>query len=258
MSPARAWLPNGATRDGLLREAVGRIVADWARVWFADDKLVETKQANPVHTPPITRSALVNNDHSLMLVFEPASELDLASAMLAAPIGWPKPRAGDEAIARELAHCALRDLLGAVARLGLQAREQTFEIKERTIPPEDHVRFSFARAGVGIDLYIGAEAAILARRGAFQSDRALAHGALKNAIDRQSVTTAIMLGKREVRLSDVSNIAEGDVLVLDRGPDDEVFFSINAQILADFAGAIERRDGGLHLRLTKTPTDELK
>lgn len=251
MNSPRAFLPQGALEDGTLARALDEIVSSWAQHWFVENKPIETRQSYAPEMTQLALPALVNTNRSLMIVIDDANAVALASALLGAPIGWPKLRNGDKGFACDLAGHALGELLQRLARRCHQPRDH--KMLQRPPATPWTLRLSVARGTLGFDIYLSLDATILARRGPMAPARPLARHAREEALSRQPLNLSVMLGRSRLRLAELSTIAAGDVLILDRGPDDAVDLAVGNRSTADFNGAIERRDGGLHLRLLQTP-----
>jgi flagellar motor switch protein FliM len=66
---------------------------------------------------------------------------------------------------------------------------------------------------------------------------------------RQDIEIGAMLGVGTVSLSELHSLACGDVLVLDRGPDDPVCLAINGSAQREARCTISQKGAGLELHL---------
>lgn len=249
---ARAWLPATALSDGVLAAALSERAYSWAMRWFADAKLSDLEIAPRAAATCTAKSALwfASVDAGLNGSIDPQALHNLGRKLMRVETGLQKPTAADQQLFRDLGAACFEDFLRGAAQLLLL----TPRIVAADIPPTEarRLRFSACVAGVAFDLYVDDAVAALARKALVgESGEQPALGARAQAIRAQSVKVGAMIGTSQVRLADFYALEAGDVVVLDRGADDEVSLTVDGVTSSSLAGIIHKEESNLRLRITK-------
>ncbi len=245
---SQPWLPATALCDGVLASALRERANAWATRWFAD-----------APTPTITpRPALSNKANTY---WRASAEPGLYGSMDAQALhnlghtlihvgnSLQKPTPADHKLLCDLGAACFEDFLREAAQVFLLPPH----IVSGDRPADDtrQLHFSICAASIALDLHVNEATATLARKALVE--RAPPQPALRpreQAIRAQRVTIGAMIGISQLKLAEFYALEAGDVLVLDRGADDEVALTVEGAPFTSQAGIIFREDADLKLRVT--------
>lgn len=255
MTSSRPWLPANAVRDTRLTEALSATLRSWSQRWFLDGRATPIRWSAMKSRTTLAGDTLCwgNAESGLVTALHVNGHSVIAGAMLGVDCGAHKSKANDHLILRELASVCARDLMKQTCKL-FGFTPSLEETRGREI--EVAIRFSIGigKASQLLDIFMDEKTAIAARRSllARASAPAPAAGARQAAIHRQSIRLGAMVGVAHLDLGQLRALGIGDILVLDRGPEDDLVLAINGrpseracQIVED-AGALKLRLNSLH------------
>lgn len=248
MPAARAWLPGAALADGVLTAALNERTRAWAARWFISGK--PPKIAPCPTAISAAKDVLWLANEVLFLAIDPQTLGNLGRALMRVESSLQKLTPSDLQLFRDLGADCFEDFLRHAAEAFLA-------------PPQDALAggpdanfkglsFSISTAGIAFELHVDETTAIAARKAMLR--QAPAYRDLfprDQAIRAQNVKVGAMLGTGQIRLAEYYTLEVGDVLVLDRGADDEVSLTVNGVTSTALAGTIFSEDADLKMRITQ-------
>lgn len=250
--PARTWLPANALADASVQTLVRDCAATWIKRWLPDprDILASTHKLSPPTKIPSAFRCWTNQTRTLALAIDETSAAKLATQMIGAPAGG-KLNAADLGLYRQLVESCLSDLMQALASL-FACDSAIHEAKHHEVGAQTKYVLSCVSGGPAFDIYVDNALIMEARRSAAKGGRpGVPLGAMGEAIGRQQIRLGAAIGAATIALSELYNLARGDVIVLDRPLDDGVFLTINNRVVADASALIQRSETGLELHMTQ-------
>ena len=230
---ARPWLPANAVRDTTLSNLVAERARAWAARWFTEPKTVSVRMSeggSRVLIPADAACWEASGDGDFLLSAGEPARMTIAGWMLGVTTGTQKFSSADRRLFCDLASAAALDLLRTLAHaFQLEAKIRSANAAR---PSGQGFRFTFSIGSAThlLELQVAEHLAVAARRAAVPaSPSSSALGERSDAIARQRVRVGAMIGGARIRLSELSALARGDVLVLDRGSADTVDITINGQ-----------------------------
>lgn len=245
---ARAWTPPAALSDGCIPMHLSELADAWTKDWLVEARSVSVRS-------DLSFCARRNSEGdrcwsagglALMAGHPQLSRLALALVGYAATPARP----ADEPILEAIAVSSLEDLHRRFLHL--------FGI---TIPSEpvretglaDAARFVFGY-GPGLSFEL------LATRAALTQMRKLlakplrppsALGRLSEAIGKQPIQLGVAIGDAKLGLNDLRMLSVGDIVILDRAIDDDLYITFHENTASDLRCRIERDGQRALLRLTQ-------
>ena len=245
---ARAWLPAAAIADGTLAAALGQGARAWATRWFVEGRAPKITPCPTAVSAPKDTFWLANA--GLFLAIDPQKLGNLGRALMRVENGLQKLTPADLQLFRDLGANCFEDFLHCASEaFFLAPRDALAE------SPDAHfqgLRFSISIAGIAFELYVDGATAIATRKAMLPE--APARRDLfprEQAIRAQSVKLGAMIGTSKIKLAEYYALEVGDVVVLDRGVDDEVSLTVDGVTSTSLAGAIFSEDADLKVRITQ-------
>lgn len=250
----RPWLPQQALKDDTL---IKRIIGDctsWSARWFAEPRDTSVRMRF-IEASPIARGATIWRAHTpgFAITITPHAELLLASWTLGFALGSQRLNPHDESLLRGVAQECASDFFPCVA--------QTFSVTgtfaqapEFAAPSGACFTFAIGAASPVFELYVSDALLIAGRKACVRKQLApspLSVNARENATARQTVKLGAMVGVGRLGLSELYNLAAGDVLVLDRGHNDKVALTIDGAIQPQTRCDLRQDNGELKLRIAQ-------
>ncbi len=249
---ARPWLPANAVRDERLAAALAVHGRNWVRCWFGAERAVNVRM-NEVKS----RSALANDTRcwsdrqgGLLLCMAPGAHTPIAMGLLGLETGAHRIGASDHAVLRDLAAQAAADFLASAS--DLLSVEGVMEAPAKEV----HTGFRFA-LGLGaasqvLELFVEEARATAARKrlaGAQANARLKPPRPRADAVARQEIRVSAMIGAGKLGLGELRTLARGDILLLDRGPDDAVDLAVNGAVRARALARLVKQSEELRMRI---------
>lgn len=227
---ARPWLPANAMSDPKLNEALCALAEGWARRWFRGPRQPSLRMSEGKSRPGLANDTLtwVHADGGLLLAMGPNAHVPLAGAMLGLDCSAKKLQTQDHTLLRTIASACARDFLQQAAALFGRSGDI-----DRSLDREPNGRFRFSLslgpASQLLELFVEEDLAIAARRALAGRTfvAALEEGARERALDPQAISLSAMVGRGRLALGELNHLAPGDVLVLDRGPSDDLELAVD-------------------------------
>lgn len=256
---ARPWLPFNALSDGVLNSCFSDLAREWAMRWFAGNQGRSVRIRADYGPPPIASGQAIWRTAcgELALVTAPDAQNRLAGAALGVRIPTGKVSPRDGALLGDLAAEALGDLLATAAK--------SFFSSSNIDPPSGRevgvgardgfaIRFGIS-LGLGSDLFsvlVRPAAAVKTRKALINRPPSVpALFGCESAVAGQAVTLGARVGAGWLALEEVSSLAYGDVIVLDRKTSDMLELTINGKPLAGLACELGQDGSALRLRVRK-------
>jgi flagellar motor switch/type III secretory pathway protein FliN len=230
------WIPPAAMTDGVLDLRLTELASGWSKRWFGGPGNVHVRRLENasfefVEAPT---AEMLTSCGSLRLPSEQADLVKLGAALVHYKAGASKSAPADIQLLRKMGTRALQDFLtGAAEVFGVRA-----EIEESGQLDTAHAEGPAMRYAISFNpmrrpmaLRVDWNAAIRARRltaGRLDAP-ARAMGRRADAVARQDINVGAHIGSAKVALSDLSALAPGDVLVLDRALSDSLELTISGQ-----------------------------
>jgi flagellar motor switch/type III secretory pathway protein FliN len=258
MRHARPWLPANAARDETLTRAIETRASTWAGRWFVKPKPVSVKMQE-VRDRVVLASDSMCWRHSaggFVSSLAPMAHAPIASAMLGVETGAHKLTPDDHRVLRELAQLSLRDLTADIAKLiGLTGAVDVTD--ERQAAASFRYLLQMGGATQLFEILLSEERAVEARALLLEPparNAAPLYGR-DEALTRQRIRLGAMIGRGQLGLGELKRLSPGDVIVLDRGPDDELDLAING-VSAGGACSVLRDGADLRLRIDQIQTGQ--
>ncbi len=224
----------------------------WATRWFAD-----AKAPTPTITPrPVSNYTAKNAtwfrsaEPGLLAAIDVQMLHNLGRALIRVENSLQKTNTADQQLFRGLGAACFEDFLrGAAQTLLLSPRVSAADSPPS---PAEHLRFSACVSDIVFDLNIDETVAAIARK--TMVAEAPARPALHSraqAIRAQNIKIGAMIGTSQLKLVDFYALETGDVVVLDRGADDEVSLTVDGLASTGVAGIVFSEDADLKLRITQ-------
>jgi flagellar motor switch/type III secretory pathway protein FliN len=158
----------------------------------------------------------------------PAAHVPIACAMLGLETGTHKLSSDDHRVLRELAQISIQDLSVEIAKIiGLSGALDI--TSERQIGAQFRYALAMGGATQLFEVLMSEQRGLEARAflmGVAPVSSTPLHER-REALDRQSIRVSAMVGRGRLGLGELKRLSPGDVIVLDRGPDDELSLAIN-------------------------------
>lgn len=254
-----SWLPADAKAPLAAIAAIGNSVGTWSAEWFAGDGL---RLAGSFVRSAAPRTELRNVsrylcDGGLALVLGRASIKAIGALILSVPLGDLERTAADIALLEKVgAECfeALKQRLAALFEIDRGADWSKSDTACLAGPVQ---RISIA-ASQSTDLQLAIELSedMFARFVKSRLAPAAPEGPLgapAQALAGLRIELSAALGKCGISVAELSRLAPGDVLQLDRALDQEVPLAVGFKPLGRGACTIVQNDGALALELTQSP-----
>jgi flagellar motor switch/type III secretory pathway protein FliN len=249
-SAPKAWLPADARSRERIQPLLERALEEWSDHWFAsgrasldpafqDDWPGRSGDADWRCCPDVASLALT-----------PAAEAAIAGTMLGSNVPLASMQSEDRTVVHHLARACAEDLLLRLARLTRGAGGET--------PAEaDSANFDAcswwdvsvgARKGV-LKLALSEEAEVQMVKRQLPSPAKIALESTTRGLARQQVEIEADLGRCEVSLAELEDLAVGDVLVLDTSSADPLALLIGKE-RSPLRASLEAREEGPFLILS--------
>lgn len=255
----RSWLPADAKAPFAAIAAIGDSVETWSAEWFAGDGW---RLAGSFVRSDSPRSELRNAsrhvcDDGLALVIGRGSVETIGALVLSVPAGDLERTAADTVLLEKVgAECfdALKLRLAALFEIDRGANWYTGDTAGLIGPIQ---RISIV-ASPSTELQIAVELSeelfarfVKSRLAPPAPDGRL--GAPAQALAGLRIDLSAALGKCDLNVAQLSRLAPGDVLRLDRALDQEVPLAVGFKPLGRGACTVVQNDGALALELTQSP-----
>lgn len=233
MASVRPWLPTGALNDGALATAVRETGSAWASRWFVEQRALSEKLT------PIKERTKIRGDHctwaigtDLTFSIDQASLQKVALSMLSLPLPRGqtlKPR--DIDTLASVARSAIVDLatsVGTLFQIGASPSLSGARDIER-----GGIKITITAGGNGptFDIYASEAATTTARKALTKRSKTHTRlSSIHSGLSKQNVSVGARLGESKMSLPELANLALGDIVVIDRGPEDQFELTINGQI----------------------------
>lgn len=247
MADARPWLPAHALSEESLVRLIREDVVTWTQRWLGDARApsIRTSKIDAPLKIPESCICFATATDDILAAIEPLNAAKLATALLGAPLP-ARLNAADARFIDHLVSATLRELSQSIAR-SVDAPTQATTTARRCV--EQCFRFAIASTnGAAFDVYIDQSLITSARRRAAPPKRAPRPlGARHDALDRQTIRVGAKLGSSKVTLTELYELSQGDVLVLDTGVDDPVPMTVADQSHPDATCRLRRAATSLEL-----------
>lgn len=251
------WLPFNALSDGTLFDRFKACAGDWAVRWFPKSECATFRQrvSYADERPPIGQVGWETADGGITLAIDRTGRLKLASSMLGLPFAPYKLTESDAELLIELADACLQDLLRTSAEvLFVKAdirRLSPYAVRASAIST---VQFGISK-GQGaalLSLHVRQDTAISARKAAVPHEPSRPNlVSREDAVSRQPIRVSARVGTGTITLEELSSLAYGDVLVLDRGVADRLELVINGKLQPGAICELGRDQSTLNLRVVE-------
>jgi len=210
------WLPAEALNPAHFERAISSLVDDWGSHWFAQAKpncRIRLREINTIDSARLARRSW-GNECSVSL--DEAGRLALAEAMLDRAIAANAVMPADRPLLNDVTNRCLDDLLGRLSWLIDGDRSPT--ISDDNVPSEPGIcwEIGLKRSGVTVNLAVHCSALVRWRKALAPADETPKLTSLLVALRNQSVRIDLDAGHGSLSLAELENLAQGDVVVLDR------------------------------------------
>lgn len=248
-----AWLPREAFGASGVEHLLSEVAQGWSHKWFVGRSVECRHDVVPSMGGDEIRYRVLEDGLAIGLANDP--HLTIAGAMLGATIDRRKARPADIKLFDRLAAACIDDLCSRLTRafkLGNDGRWREGRPGEGL--PFDDARFNvlgFAGAAaplitafVALDLEVG-----LIKSGLPPTPESELKP-LSAALAGQKVSLAAFLGRCDLTIADLSGLAEGDVVVLDRKLDSSLDLALDGKVKAGRC-SIEQDGEQLQLKIVE-------
>lgn len=244
-----AWLPREALGAGAVERVLSGVAEQWSRKWFIGRTVQRLEHVAP--TVAIDDLQFRVLEDGLAVALHNGSSLAIARAMLDTKIDVGKAKSTDLKLFERLAAGCLDDLC---ARL-TQAFKLAKESRWRGGKPDEGLPFDGARfcalgfAGLGAPLmylFVTLDLEVDFIRSGLPPSRPIKLEPLAAGLAGQKVQVSAFLGRSDLTIADLSGLAKGDVVVLDRKFDSPVDLALDGRVKA---GQCRVEQEGAQLRL---------
>lgn len=222
MSDARAWLPTDTTPPPALDAMLSDGVCGWSRRWFAGDGPV----LRPLVPQPSNRLTWSELDGGVMLGTASTALVETGARMLDVPA--TNRSADDIALLEAVAEPCLADLQATLAAL-IQAPRNA-EWRPAGAEPQWSATIGDGPASLAVGLSQARFAMLVRRSLPPCPPRPL--GSAAAALASLPITVGAAVGRISIRVSDLSALTIGDIVVLDQRATDPVPIAVNGNALA--------------------------
>jgi hypothetical protein len=252
---SRAWLPANAVRDTVLACALESQAQLWAGRWFSSAKPISVRTNETKGRVGVASEAMCwsSPGGDLFLAMAPTAHVVIGGGMLDIDAAAHKLSANDHAMLRNLAALCVRDLLSSIGSwLDLAPDIET------TSARETHAKFrhaiSLGSASQVLELFLDEDVAITARKKLAPATAAAGTPlcSRESAVSRQTIQVGALVGLGHLGVGDLRTLKHGDVLVLDRGPEDELGLAIDGVRQVHAACSITQDGDHLKMRINST------
>lgn len=240
---AKAWLPDDATDPARIAGLLDEVLQEWSDHWLKSERATSAPafQDDWPGAGGAAKSRAIPDVASVVLT--PNAQSTIASAMLgcAIPPGSIQPK--DRAILERISAAAIDDLLGRIASRSLGRDGQSKAVDEPIEldrPAAWEVSFRSGKRAFKLAISTEAQVAMVKRRLPPPSPARLA--ALDRGLAEQRIELAVDLGRCALSLGDLRGLGSGDVIVLDRSPEDVAGLLIDGSA-SPLRGTLESSDG---------------
>ena len=256
-SPA-LWLPESAFAGPAAVTPLGPVVAGWAARWLAADRITLPPQwvrQDGRHFPGFAAHA-VHGEAGFALVPAARGEAALTAALLGQnldhnPVMAPLRGAGDTALLRQIAQAARDDLAARIT-------EWLAPALAAGTPQPAGAHYSLLLA-LGDDtpcaVIVLPEATLitLARLRAAPLRPGTRLQSRRDALDRQTVALAPVIGRNRIALAELEKLGPGDVIPLDTPVNALLDMTIGPSARAAAAASITLANGHFEIRIERSP-----
>jgi flagellar motor switch/type III secretory pathway protein FliN len=249
---ADEWLPAGALDCAPVRAAIADAVAIWSRKWFAGAKLEAASFATHRDGAPPRPSDWQRPGAAVAIAASPAGTLRLAGLALGGELGRLVLSEADRDIIAGLTAAAVADLArGIEGALGIRTSEGSTAASP-TAEAVLSLSVAEGRGGALLEVAISLAALVQFRKAGLDGKGGkrppLAH--LSPALGASPVRIEVRLGRSTLPLGDLAALAPGDVLILDRSPQDGAELALAPSGASFAAAAIDTQAASLSLTLS--------
>ena len=248
MAAPLPWLPESALDDPSLAEAVSPSLAEFSVNWFTSGMLRaggRWRREEPGFPSASNRVQTAASGHRLLVA--DCAPTELASALLGRVISERELRtSADHSVVDALCNAALNDL-GARLSKALGDRPGEYILR----PGED--RWTMALAIVDSEPFAWVEASAsllvaLRQRSISKQRRGARPDPPLSSLRSQAIVMTAILGHGRAALSDLQQLATGDVIPLDKPVGEALDLALNDHKVGAKAGQLT--ESGTHLNLT--------
>lgn len=244
----RAWLPAAALADGALATALNERACVWAARWFVDANAPKVTPNSAIVST--AKDALWLASGGLFLAIDPQKLVSLGRALMRVENSLQKLTPADLQLFRDLGADCFEDFLRCAAEAFLLTPRNA--LAESPDANFQGLRFLISVAGIAFDLDADEATAITARRAMVREEPARRNlHPREQAIRAQSVKVGAMIGTSQIKLAEYYTLEVGDVIVLDRGADDEVLLTVDGVTSTSLTGTVFSEDADLKVRITQ-------
>lgn len=219
MSDLTPWLPAEALSPVHFEQAISSLVGDWSSHWFPKAKA----SCRPQLRSPLGRSsqqlAWRSWGQECGTCLDEAGRLALAEAMLDRAIAANAVQASDQPLLNDITNRCVDDLLGRLS--WLIDHDRTPDLSGEALGPDSGAVWDIGlkRSGVTITLVISRSALVRWRKQLVPASKAPKLAGVVQALRAQPVGLGLDLGRGSLTLTELENLAPGDVIILDRAVD---------------------------------------
>jgi hypothetical protein len=252
--PSRAWLPGEALRGGTVERAIGEAVLRWSEKWFARQLvggLQPPERVEPAAGAGAGESPTVHvHPDGLWVSVGSKARLAIAGMMLDAVVEPSALTAADRRLLETLADGCAEDLGREIGRQCRLSAEGSWRRSAGTAPFDAETFAVGALDGkpllhVALDYALAVE---LIKSRSPVAPAAVPLRPIAEGVARQAVAVSALLGRCQLSLGDFSELAPGDVLVLDRDVEGELDLALGGHVTGARC-SVEQDSDGLSLKL---------
>jgi flagellar motor switch protein FliM/N len=219
--PCKAWLPPGALCDGAVERALADAVWQWSENWFARRLMRPVDQAAPFDRTAFGAGDLQFHflEGGLAVALDDRARLAIAGMMLDAAVEPAALTPADRPVLDGLATSCVDDLCSRLAQAFNVADGARWRSGGLGALPFGEAR-AFAFGVIDgeplVRVIVETHLAIALIKSTAPSATPIPLRPIAAGLARQSVAVSALLGRCELTLAELAELASGDVLVLDR------------------------------------------
>ena len=258
---AKSWLPKGALEDQTLTKALEETVSKWAQTWFPRGQS-ELITAYIGKSEEMTQHGLGMGwrsgvSHELFLTMSNSGRRQIAGKLLDTDVSKHRLTLPDIEVIGKLTSPVINDLITRLGSyLDFPANPQIISavaFANEVAGGFEQFTITLNRSMSVVTFYVRRDVAFAARRRLALPLRAPPPLSPKlAAIERVDVAIGARIGIAELNYADLSNLGIGDILVLDRGVEEDLEITINQEICWNTKCEIREDNGTTNLRLTQS------